>query len=77
MPRTTPSKCSLSVVARRLKGSSRQRRAQPIQRLTPSATLSDWLVAGSGVVLSEGAVLSESGQTGVASASDASLLGEP
>ena len=27
LPRTTPSKCSLSVVARRLKGSSRLRRA--------------------------------------------------
>ena len=32
MPRTTPSKCSLSVVARRLKGSSRLRRAHEDER---------------------------------------------
>jgi hypothetical protein len=38
---------------------------------TPTAALGGWRVSGSGVVLGE------SGQTGVSSANDSSLLGEP
>jgi serine protease AprX len=43
----------------------------------PTATLTGWLVAGSGVVMSESVVMNESGQSTVSSANDSSLLGEP
>ena len=39
LPRTTPSMCSLSVVARRLKGSSRLRRAHENERESANPAL--------------------------------------
>lgn len=43
----------------------------------PLATLSGWLVGGSGFVLSEAFVLRASGQPGAPNPNDLSLLGEP